>query len=210
MDSLLSVVLVFFCSIVKWEREQQVCTARVGRSGFWGEQSIFWASHLHSQVDVVEKPCWGLKPSCSSPETGIISLALFAFLLCFAVIWKRRHHHERSIEKEVRRAGGWQYLLLLFLLLPSLLLSILRMGVRWGELPWRPQAQLCLNTKLHPWVHLSAPFLGSGMLLAAWWWIIAMQRLPWSTSLQVEAATVPAPCPYTKASCFYNQPASLG
>lgn len=41
--------------------------------------STFWESHLRGQVDLLEKSCWGLKPSCSSPKTTSISLALFCF-----------------------------------------------------------------------------------------------------------------------------------
>lgn len=143
------------------------------------------------------KPCWGFQLSCSSPEADRISLASCCFFsFCFPVIWQNRRHHERSIEKEVRRAGGWQHLLLLLLLLPPLLLSILRLGHRWGEFPWRAQAQLCLNIQLHPWVPQALP--GSAMALhgvfVGWWWVSTPQRPPWGTPLWVEVAVVPAAC----------------
>lgn len=81
------VIVGFLCSVVKWERNSAGVCRVLERWWIFGG-STFRESHLHGQVDLMEKSCWGLKPSCLSPETADVSLALCSFSPLFSSYMK--------------------------------------------------------------------------------------------------------------------------
>lgn len=159
--------------------------------------STFWESHLHGQVDLVGKPCWGV--TAVLLITGNCQYFL-GFILLFSFVFQlydkngvtmsgvlKRKYEELGDDSTYCSSSSC-----------SPLSSSASSGWDTDEENSRgepkPSSALTSSfTREYLWLSQDQPCLCMGFFIG-WWWVMTTQRPPWSTPLRGEVAVMPATC----------------